>query len=59
MGITVIPLDGCPNVTAKLNVLAAGAPQDGSWIPTGSDGLHQQRPDTGMRARADLVQMTN
>jgi ABC-type glycerol-3-phosphate transport system substrate-binding protein len=38
-GITVNLLDGDPDVTTKLNVLAAaGTPPDGSWFPTGSDG---------------------
>jgi len=37
--ITVNLIDGDPDVTTKLNVLAAaGTPPDGSWFATGSDG---------------------
>lgn len=38
-GITVNLFDGDPDVTTKLNVLAAaGTPPDGSWFATTSDG---------------------
>ena len=48
-GITVNLLDGDPDVTTKLNVLAAaGTPPDGSWFPTGSDGAGgRERPSGG------------
>ena len=37
--VTVNLIDGDPDVTTKLNVLAAaGTPPDGSWFATGSDG---------------------
>ncbi|MGH2368667.1 MAG: extracellular solute-binding protein [Chloroflexota bacterium] len=37
--ITVNLIDGLPNVTTKLTVMAsAGTPPDGSWFPTMSDG---------------------